>query len=163
MRKPQLADCPFGICKRLATKKSNSILWPPWKATRSLLWTHLLFRGNAFKNGVYSPCLSEHCTKCQSKTNGHDPGSSLQKKKTHSCKWIQDRLGFWIPRRDFRFQVLDSCYFFSRTWIPDSNLLVEFWNSWAVFWTPKPRIPDWNFAYSGIRIPLHGAKGRVIR
>ena len=29
MPKPQLADCPFGICKRLATKKSYSILWPP--------------------------------------------------------------------------------------------------------------------------------------
>ena len=29
MPKPQLAYCPFGICKRLATKKSYSILWPP--------------------------------------------------------------------------------------------------------------------------------------
>ena len=113
MPKPQLAYCPFGICKRLATKKSYSILWPPWKATRSLLRTHLLFRGNAFKNGVYSPCLSEHCTKCQSKPNGHDPGSSLQTKKTHSCKWIQDRLGIWIPRRGFQIPGTGFLVFFS--------------------------------------------------
>ena len=112
MRKPQLADCPFGICKRLATKKSYSILWPPWKATRSLLRTYLLFRGNAFKNGMYAPCLSEHCTKSQSKTNGHDPGSSLQKKKTHSCKWIQNRLGFWIPRRGFQIPGAGFLIFF---------------------------------------------------
>ena len=44
--------------------------------------THLLFRSNAFKNGVHAPCLSEHCTKRQSKTNGHDPGASLQRKNS---------------------------------------------------------------------------------
>ena len=31
MRKPQLADCPFGIRRRLATTKSYSILWPPFE------------------------------------------------------------------------------------------------------------------------------------
>ena len=124
MPKPQLADYPFGI---LATKKSYSFLWPPWKATGSLLRTHLLFRGNAFKNGVYAPCLSEHCTKSQSKTNGHDPGSSLQKKKSPQVSESTTDLDSGFHAVDSRFQVLDSCYFFSRTWIPDSNLLVEFW------------------------------------
>lgn len=31
MRKLQLADCPFGIRRRLATTKSYSILWPPFE------------------------------------------------------------------------------------------------------------------------------------
>ena len=149
MPKPQLADCPFGICKRLATKKIYSILWPPWKATRSLLRTHLLFRGNAFKNGVYAPCLSEHCTKSQSKTNGHDPGSSLQKKKLSHVSESKTDLDSGFHAVDCRFQVLNSWYFFSRTWIPDSNLIVEFWNSWAVFWIQILLIPESVFPYMG--------------
>ena len=34
---------------------------------------------------------------------------------------LQDSLGFWILTVDSRFQVLDSRFFISRTWIPDSN------------------------------------------
>ena len=36
------------------------------------------------------------------------------------CKGIQDSFGFWIPRGDVGFQVLDSGFFISVTWIPDS-------------------------------------------
>ena len=64
-----------------------------------------------------------------------------------SCKGIQDSLGFCIPCRGFR--------------IPATGFqsLVGFRIPWAVFWIPKPRIPDStskNCTDSGIRIPLHG-------
>ena len=66
-----------------------------------------------------------------------------------SCKGIQDSLGFWIPCRGFRIPVTGF------------QSLVGFRILWAVFWIPKPRIPDStskNCTDSGIRIPLHGLR-----
>ena len=36
------------------------------------------------------------------------------------CKGIQDNLGFWIFANDSGLKVLDSGFFVSGTWIPDS-------------------------------------------
>ena len=167
MPKPQLADCPLGICKRLATKKSYSILWPPWKSTRSLLRTHLLFRGNAFKNGVYAPCLSEHCTKCQSKTNGHDPGSSLQTKKTHSCKWIQDRLNLRSGVSFFFFFLLlwlereknNAWYIYLTSSQPPPNLH-NLTFAWPVMFLANKRLPNGNQILARIMSLLKSVLGK---
>ena len=40
------------------------------------------------------------------------------------CRAIQDNLGFWIPHRGFRIQVLD--FFVSKIWILDSS---RWWHS----------------------------------
>ena len=65
---------------------------------------------------------------------------------------------------DSGFQVLESnlCQ-----WTMDSGFhsLVGFRIPSAVFWIPKPKIPDStsiNFTDSGIRISLHGAMKNVV-
>ena len=78
-------------------------------------------------------------------------------------KGIQGSLGFSISRCGFQIPG---------NWIPvcqwnlDSGFqsIVGFRIPWAVFWIPKPRIPDSkskNFPDSGIRIPLPWAICRV--
>ena len=71
------------------------------------------------------------------------------------------------PVLDSGFHVVDSEFqeldFSLCQWKLDSGFpsLVGFRILWAVFWVPKPRIPDStskNFTDSGIRIPLHGAR-----
>ena len=76
------------------------------------------------------------------------------------CKEIQDSLGFWFPRHGFRilgakFRILCQVNL-------DSGFqpLVGFLIFLAVFWIPKPRIPDStskNFPDPGIWIHLRGA------
>ena len=43
--------------------------------------------------------------------------------QTSSSKRIQKSVGFWIPGRRFRIHGTDSGFFFSGTWIRDSNRL----------------------------------------
>ena len=45
----------------------------------------------------------------------------IEDRSVTSRKGIQGSLGFWIPRRKFEFQVLESRFFVSGIWIPDSN------------------------------------------
>ena len=72
---------------------------------------------------------------------------------------------------DSGFQVLYSGFFISGTWIPHSNRQWDsgFLEQYSVFQSPgfqisQAKIPcildsaSTNFSYSGIRIPLHGAK-----
>ena len=84
---------------------------------------------------------------------------------------LQDSLGFWILTVDSRFQVLDSRFFVSRNWIPDSNhwwvsgfveLYSEFQspkstfdkqkNSWIMDYKSK-NVPDSGFPYMGWSFP----------
>ena len=84
---------------------------------------------------------------------------------------LQDSLGFWILTVDSRFQVLDSRFFVSRNWIPDSNhwwvsgfveLYSEFQspksrfdkqkNSWIMDYKSK-NFPDSGFPYMGWSFP----------
>ena len=51
---------------------------------------------------------------------------AFKKKKSPQVSESTTDLDSGFHAVDSRFQVLDSCYFFSRTWIPESNLLVEF-------------------------------------
>ena len=57
---------------------------------------------------------------------------------------LQDSLGFWIFTVDSRCQVLDSRFFVSRTWIPDSS---HWWVSgfielYSEFQSPKSRFDE---------------------
>ena len=85
--------------------------------------------------------------------------------KSTGYEGIQDSLGFWIARRGFRIPGMLSV---------DSGFqsLVGFGIPFGVFRNQKLNIPDntstnipdsefpkQNFPDSGIRIPLHGAKG----
>ena len=56
------------------------------------------------------------------------------------CKGIQDRLGFWIPRRGF--WIPDTEFFVTGTWIPDPNLSLDSGFLELSTRIPKPRIPD---------------------
>ena len=62
---------------------------------------------------------------------------------------IQDSLGFWTPRRDSGFQVLDSSLC---QWNLDSGLelIVGFRNPWVIFQIPKPMTPDFTTKFSQI-------------
>ena len=55
---------------------------------------------------------------------------------------LQDSLGFWILTVDSRFQVLDSRFFISRTWIPDSNHCWVFLDSLSCILNFKAKNPD---------------------
>ena len=63
---------------------------------------------------------------------------------------------------DTGFQVLDSRFFVSGTWITDCGLRIPIVRgiTWAVFRIPKATIPRFyrkSLLDSGIQIPLHGA------
>ena len=93
--------------------------------------------------------------------------------------WLRGGVGGQFPKRimililiqgenliltllDTGFQVLDSGFFVSGTWITDCGLRIPIVRgvAWAVFRIPKATIPRFyckSLLDSGIQIPLHGA------
>ena len=79
--------------------------------------------------------------------------------------------GFWIPHHGSQTPITGFQSLSMKIWFRIQKF-VGFRIPWAVFWIPKPRIPDStskfsqildstskNFLHSGIRIPLHETKG----
>ena len=76
--------------------------------------------------------------------NSLSPGSKVSNHNIWffaTCKGIQVRLGFWIPRRGFRIPSTGFWILCQWNLDPRFQLLIGFWIPLAGFRIPEPRIP----------------------